>query len=41
MLSASASFLAVELGLTWKPMIMASDADASSTSDSVMAPDPV
>ena len=36
--SLSAICLAFPVGLTLKPMIIASDAEASSTSDSVIAP---
>ena len=39
--SASASFLPPTVGLTWKPKIMASDAEARFTSASDMAPTPL
>jgi len=39
--SFSESFLALSVGLTLNPTIIASDAEASKTSDSVIAPTPL
>ena len=39
--SCSASAFALPAGLTLNPIIMASDADANNTSDSVIAPTPL